>query len=190
MGVSRIAYVALLAAVGAGRILELWISRRNQQRLVAKGAAPLSEPNYPWMVGVHTVVLISAGLEVLLLNRPFIPALAISMSILFILANALRWWVIRILGDHWNVHLVDSTRLGVVTTGPYRWVRHPNYLGVFVELVSLCLIHTAWMTSIFAGVGYGLVLRSRLILEDRALMADPTYRAAMGNKPKFLPKVM
>lgn len=187
---SRIAYIVLLGAVGAGRFLELWISRRNQRRLIAKGAVSLQEPNYPWMVAVHTAVLIAAGLEVILLKRPFIPALAIPMSILFLLANALRWWVIRILGDHWNVQLVDSTRLGVVTGGPYRWVRHPNYLGVFVELVTLALIHTAWVTSLFAAVGYGLVLRSRLVIEDRALMTDPAYRAAMGDKPRFIPKLM
>jgi methyltransferase len=190
VGVSRIAYVVLLAAVGAGRVLELWISRRHQKLLVARGATALHEPNYPWMVFVHTTVLVAAGLEVILLQRRLIPALAISMSILFLLANALRWWVIRILGDHWNVQVVDSTRLGVVTNGPFRWVRHPNYVGVFVELVSLCLIHTAWMTAIFAGAGYTLVLRSRLRIEDTALMADPAYRAAMGDKPRFLPKLL
>jgi methyltransferase len=188
--VSRIAYLVLLAAVGAGRVVELWISRRNQQRLLAKGATRLREPNYPWMVAVHTAVLIAAGLEVLLLNRPLIPALAIPMSILFVLANALRWWVIRILRDHWNVQLMDSARLGVVTSGPYRFVRHPNYVGVFVELVSLALIHTAWMTAVFSAAGYGLVLRSRLVIEDRALLADPAYRAAMGDKPRFLPRLL
>lgn len=190
MGISRIAYIVLLALVGAGRILELWISRRHQKLLFARGARILREPNYPWMVFVHTAVLVAAGLEVILLQRPLIPALAISMSILFVLANALRWWVIRILGDHWNVQLVDSTRLGVVTGGPFRWVRHPNYVGVFVELVSLCLIHTAWMTAILTGVGYAMVLRSRLEIEDRALMADPEYRATMGDKPRFLPRLL
>jgi methyltransferase len=186
--VSRIAYVALLVVVGFGRFIELGISRRNQKRMIAEGAARVSEPNFQWMVLVHTVVLIGAGAEVIFLRRPFIPALAISMGILFLLSNALRWWVIRTLRSHWNVQVMNSASLGVVSTGPYHWVRHPNYVAVFVELISLPLIYTAWISAVVAAVGNGWVLHSRLAVEDRMLLSDAGYRAAMGNKPRFLPK--
>ena len=190
MGISVIAYLALLAAVGLGRLVELWISKRNQKALIEQGASRVSERHYSWMVALHASVLVAASLEVIFLHRPFVPALAIPMSVLFLLANALRWWVIRLLRIHWNVQVMDSTRVGIVTSGPYRWVRHPNYLGVFVELVSLALIHTAWLTAIYAGVGYAMVLRTRLQAEDRVLLANPAYRAAMGDKPRFLPKFL
>ena len=188
MDVSRIAYVVLLVAVGLGRFVELGISRRNQKNLIARGAARVSEPHFQWMVFIHTIVLIGAGLEVVLLRRPFIPILAIPMAVLFLLANALRWWVIRTLRSHWNVQIVDSAKLGVVSDGPYRWVRHPNYVAVFVELIALPLIYTAWISAVVAAVGNGWVLHSRLAVEDRMLLSDAGYRAAMGSKPRFLPK--
>ncbi len=181
------AYLALLALVGLGRLVELRISRRNQRRLAAKGAARVREPHFRWMVLLHAGVLVAAGAEVLFLHRPLIPLLAISMGLLFLLANALRWWVIAALADHWNVQVVVSTPLGVVTRGPYRWIRHPNYVGVFLELIALPLIHTAWVTALLASVANACVLRARVRVEDAVLLADPAYRAAMGSKPRFIP---
>jgi len=186
--VTRIAYLILLAVVGVGRFAELRLSRRNQKNMIAKGAARVSEPHFQWMVLVHTAVLIGAGMEVIFLRRPLIPALAIPMAILFVLSNALRWWVIRTLRSHWNVQIVNSAKLGVVSSGPYRWVRHPNYVAVFVELISLPLIYTAWISALVAAVGNGWVLHSRLAVEDRMLLSDAGYRASMGSKPRFLPK--
>ena len=95
-------------------------------------------------------------------------------------AMALRWWVIRTLGAHWNVEVMASAPLGIVTKGPFRWVRHPNYAAVFVELVALPLIHTAWLTAILAAAGNTWVLRHRLRIEERVLHADPVYRATMA----------
>jgi methyltransferase len=127
--------------------------------------------------------------EVTALHRPFIRWLAFPALALFALATALRWWVIRTLGIHWNTEVVDSARLGVVSDGPFRWIRHPNYLGVFIEVIALPLIHTAWFTAIFAALGNILVLRNRLSIEERLLDAVPAYRAAMSGKPRFLPKI-
>jgi methyltransferase len=142
------------------------------------------------MVALHAGVLIGAGAEVIFLHRPLIPALAIPMATLFVLSNAMRWWVIRTLRGHWNVQVVDSARLGVVTTGPYRWIRHPNYVAVFAELIALPLIYTAWITAVCAAVCHVWVLHERLAVEDPVLLADPAYRAAMGGKPKFFPRLI
>jgi methyltransferase len=188
--VTRIAYLVLLVAAGAWRLAEVAYSRRNQQRLLARGALRVAEPRFAWMVLLHAVVIIGSGVEVVLLHRPFIPALAIPMFIVFMLANALRWWVIATMRSYWNVQVMDSVRLGVVTKGPYRWIRHPNYLAVFVELISLPLIYCAWITAIFAAIGNAWVLHNRLAVEDRVLLADETYRADMGGKPRFLPRLL
>ncbi len=188
MGVSQAAYFALLFAVGLGRLVEIQLSARNQRRLAAQGAAKVREPHFPWMVLLHAGVLISAALEVLLLRRPLIPALALPMGVLFLLANALRWWVIASLAEHWNVQVMNSTQLGIVARGPYRWIRHPNYVAVFVELIALPLIHTAWLTAVWASAFHLWVLHRRLEVEERILLADPTYRATMATKPRFLPR--
>ena len=112
------AYFALLALVGLGRLFELRISRRNQQKLEKQGVRKIAEPHFRWMVFTHAGVLACAAAEVILLHRPLIPLLAITMAVLFVFANVLRWWVIRTLAGHWNVEVMASSRVGVVTSGP------------------------------------------------------------------------
>jgi len=185
----RFAYLCLLVLVGIGRLAELGISRRNQRQLEKQGVHKIPEPHFRWMVLLHGSVLVCAGAEVLLLHRPLIPALAISMAVLFILSNLLRWWVIRTLAGHWNVEVMESSRVGVVSSGPYRWVRHPNYVAVVIEIFSLPMIHTAWITAIIGTLGDLEILRRRLSVEDGFLLSNPAYRQAMGGKPRFLPRV-
>jgi methyltransferase len=184
-----IAYLALLALVGIGRLVELRISRRNQRQLQSRGVRKVSEPHFRWMVVLHGGIIIAAALEVVFFRRPLIPALAIPMVVLFVLANLLRWWVIRTLAGHWNVEVMASSQVGVVASGPYRWVRHPNYVAVVAELFALPMIHTAWITAI-AGTAANLeILRRRLDVEDRVLLSSPVYRMTMGAKPRFLPRL-
>jgi methyltransferase len=189
MGLSVIAFLVLLLAVALLRILELRISRRHQQEMVARGAAKVEEPRFRWMVVLHTCVLLGAALEVVLLKRPFLPVLAAVMFVIFLAANVVRWWVIRTLGNHWNVQVMDSTSLGVISSGPFRYVRHPNYAAVFSEMVALPLIHTAWITALAGSLAHVVVLSQRLSTEERVLLANPEYRATMGHKPRFIPGV-
>ena len=187
MDVSVYFFLALLLAVGLLRLAEMRISRQHQKEMATRGAAKVDEPKFRWMVLLHTAVLIGAALEVVFLKRPFLPWLAAPMFAIFLAANALRWWVIRSLGAHWNVQVVDSSRLGVVTSGPFRYVRHPNYAAVFSELLALPLIHTAWITAIAGAIAHIGVLAQRLSTEERVLFANPDYRTAMSGKPRFLP---
>ena len=174
---SVVRYTMLLAAVGLGRLIELRLSRRHQRQLAGRGAGKVVEPHFRWMVLLHGGVLLGAALEVRLLRRRFIRALGAPMGILWLLANALRWWVIRTMGQHWNVEVIDSTRLGVVTSGPFRYIRHPNYLAVAVEVFALPLIHTAWLTAAVLGGANLAVLAVRIRAEDRALGAGAAARA-------------
>ena len=187
MGLSVIAYLGLLLVVALLRFVELAISRRHQQHMVARGAAKVEDPRFRWMVLLHTGILVGAAAEVVFLHRPFIPLLAGMCFAIFLAANAVRWWVIRTLGEHWNVQVMNSTGLGVVTTGPFRYVRHPNYAAVFVEMLVLPLIHTAWITAIAGSLAHIVVLSQRLSTEEHVLFSDAQYRAAMTDKPRFLP---
>ncbi len=187
MDMSVMAFLGLLLAVALLRLAELRISRRHQREMLARGAAKIDEPRFRWMVLLHAAVLLGAALEVLLLRRPFLVWLAAPMLALFLAANAVRWWVIRALGQHWNVQVMDSMRLGVVTSGPFRYVRHPNYAAVFVEMLALPLIHTAWISAMAGAMGHIAVLARRLSVEERVLFANADYRAAMSGKPRFLP---
>jgi methyltransferase len=187
MSGAMIFFLVLVGAVGACRLVELRLSRRHQRALAAGGAAPVAEPVYPAMVALHTGILAGAVAETLLLGRPFVVALAIPAVLLVVAANALRFWVIATLGVHWNVRIVASMPLGVVTSGPYRFVRHPNYVAVFVELAALPLVHGAYLTAIVGALLHAAVLHRRVGLEESVLMADASYRRAFERKPRFLP---
>ncbi len=189
MELTAAVYLGLLGAVGTGRALELRRSQRNRSRLLERGARAAPDPAYPWIVVLHAGVLAGAGLEVILLSRPLRPAVAIPAVVLFALAMGLRWWAIHTLAWHWNVHIVASSGLGVVTAGPYRWIRHPNYVAVFLELAVLPLMHGAWWTAALGTAAHAPILRKRIALEEEALLADPAYRAAMGGKPRFFPRL-
>ena len=187
MELSVIAYLALLCVVALLRLYELRVSRRHQQEMVAHGASKVDEPRFRWMVMLHTAVLAGAACEVVFLKRPLIPILAAVCSVIFVGANAVRWWVIRTLGEHWNVQVMNSTGLGVITNGPFHYVRHPNYAAVFVEMLVLPLIHTAWITALVGSAAHVLVLSQRLATEEKVLFSDAHYREAMSAKPRFLP---
>jgi methyltransferase len=106
----------------------------------------------------------------------------------FVASTVLRWWVIRTLGEHWNVRVLNSVNLDVVASGPYRWIRHPNYVAVYTELVFLPLIHSAWLTAILGGLAHLVILFGRIRSEEAVLMTTPQYVEVMGSKPRFLPR--
>ena len=183
------AFLVLLAVVGIGRLLEMRLSRRHQRELAARGARRAPEPGFALMVALHTGVLVASAVEVVALHRPFTLALGVPALGAFVLANALRWWVIATLGPHWNVQVVGSLSLGVVTDGPYRFVRHPNYVAVFVELLALPLVHGAWLTALVGAALHVPILRRRLAVEEAVLATDAEYRETMAAKPRFVPRL-
>ena len=187
MDVSILGFDALLIAAATMRLVELTVSRRNQRRLTEQGARQIRDPHFGWMVITHIGILAGAALEVVFLNRPFFPFLAAIMFSLFLAANAVRWWVIRTLKMQWTVRVMDSARLGVITNGPFCFVRHPNYAAVFVELLALPLVHTAWLTALVGSLMHAWVLARRLAVEEPVLMACPAYRETMALKARFVP---
>jgi methyltransferase len=187
MELSAKAYLGLLLVVALLRIYELQISRRHQREMIAHGASKVVDPVFRPMVLLHTAVLAGAAFEVVFFRRPFYPVLAAVCFVIFLAANVVRWWVIRTLGEHWNVEVMNSTGLGVITTGPFRYVRHPNYAAVFVEMLALPLIHSAWIIAGMGSAAHILVLSRRINTEERVLFSDARYREAMYGKPRFLP---
>lgn len=187
MELSVIAYLGLLLAVGLQRLWELHVTMRHKRSLLAQGASQVPDPHFRWMAMFHTGTLLGAAVEVVVLHRPFYPVLAAICFAIFIGTNVVRWWVIRTLGEHWSVHVMNSTGVGIVTSGPYRYVRHPNYAAVFVEMIALPLIHCAWITAAVSTIAHVVVLSQRLATEERVLFSDTRYREAMSGKPRFVP---
>ena len=180
-------YFALLAAVGLERLFELWLSRRNARRALARGGIECDAGHYPFMKVLHLAFLVSCAAEVVLLRRAFHPALAAVMLVAAALAQALRYWSIWSLGDRWNVRVIVVPGDSVITRGPYRLVRHPNYVAVAIEGVALPMIHTAWLTALVFTLANAALLAVRIGCEERALASHTDYRAALGDRARFLP---
>ena len=168
------AYVVLIAAVALERLAELVISRRNLAWAKSHGGYESGFGHFPFMVVLHTGLLVACLVEAA--QRPFIPVLGWSMFAVVVLAQALRWWCIATLGHRWNTRIVVIPGLPLVGSGPYRWLRHPNYVAVVAEGIALPLVHTSWVTAVVFTVLNAALLRVRISAEnaamDRALTRD------------------
>ena len=171
-------FVVLVALVALERLAELVVSQRNTAWSLARGGREHGAGHYPFMVVLHTGLLAGALVEVLLADRPYVPVLAWTMLTLVVLAQALRWWCITTLGKRWSTRVVVVPGLPLVTGGPYRWLRHPNYVAVVVEGFALPLVHSAWLTALVFTLANAALLRIRIGVEDAALAAAPSERAA------------
>jgi methyltransferase len=181
------AYLALVGAVAALRLAELVHARRNLRRLLARGGVEAAPGHYPAMVVLHAAFLVACPLEVVGLGRPFIPALAAPMALLLGLAMALRYWAISTLGERWATRIVCLPGVPPVESGPYRWLRHPNYLAVAVEIAALPLVHTAWWSALFFTAANAWLLAVRIAAEEKALAGCSGYAAALADRPRLLP---
>jgi methyltransferase len=170
--VTRIAFTALIAAVACERLLELGISRRNAAWAMARGGVESGRGHFPVMALLHTGLLVGAVTEVWLLDRPFLPVLGVGMLALVLGCQGLRYWCITTLGRQWNTRVIVVPGLPRITgVGPYRWLRHPNYVAVVIEGIALPLVHTAWLTAIVFTAANAALLTVRLRVEEAALDA-------------------
>ena len=162
-------YYGFIAAIGAERLVELVVSRRNARWSFAQGGREFGRGHYPVMVGMHTLLLVSCIVEVATTDRPFLPWLGWPMVGVVAASTALRWWCVSTLGKHWNPRLIVIKGAPLVSNGPYRWLHHPNYTAVVVEVAALPLVHSAWMTAIVFSIANALVLTVRIRAENVAL---------------------
>jgi methyltransferase len=91
------------------------------------------------------------------------------MTVLALASQALRWWCIGTLGRHWNTRVIVVPDLPLVRSGPYRFLRHPNYVAVVAEGVALPLVHAAWVTALVFTLANAVLLAVRLRVENAAL---------------------
>lgn len=184
---TRLLFTGLVVLAAVGRLLELRIANRNRRLLLARGGVELGSGHYPWMVALHTAWLFACPLEVWLLDRPFLPWLGIPALALFLGAFALRYWVISTLGERWTTRIVCLPGVPPITGGPYRWLRHPNYLAVVLEIASLPLVHTAWLTALVFSLLDGILLRVRIRAEEEGLSRLSEYGEAFAGRPRLIP---
>ena len=185
--VSEWLFVSVVALLAVQRLAELRLSAKHEKKLLVQGAIEAGAGHMPVMRAMHAAWFAAMLAEVFLLGRPFVPWLAALALVGLIAGQALRYAAIRALGDRWTVNVMVLPGAPPVTGGLYRRIRHPNYLGVILEIASVPLLHTAWLTALVFTVLNALLLRVRIRAEERALREANDYDAALGNRPRLVP---
>jgi methyltransferase len=167
---SQTLFTLLILATGGERIYELVLSNRNASWAFARGGREYGQSHYPFMVVLHTGMLLACIAEVFAAHRPFIPLLGWPMLAIALGCQGLRYWCIQTLGHQWNSRVIVVPGLGRVTGGPYRYLSHPNYVVVIAEGIALPLIHTDWLTAlVFTVLNAVLLFGYRIPVEDKAI---------------------
>jgi methyltransferase len=183
-------YFLFLGLFALRKIVDQIRSKRNIRRLQKqRQVLPSRDRALPWMLIAHIAFFVLTPLEVVLLDRTFIPALGISMIVVFVLATLLRWWATNLLGRQWNSEVVVPGDLQPVTSGPYSVVRHPNYLAVSLELLSAGLMYSAYLSTIVVGALNLYAIVKRIHAEEEVLLQVPAYRSALGDKARLVPRI-
>lgn len=160
---------ALWAAVALERAAELVVSRRNERRLRARGAVEVGRGHYPAMVAFHAALLAACLVEPALRPAPWPWSVVLAAAAAVLLSQGLRWWAVAALGGRWTTRVLVLPGAPLVRSGPYRWVRHPNYLAVVAEVAALPLACGAWRTAVLGTIVNGVILSVRIPVEERAL---------------------
>jgi methyltransferase len=185
--VTRDAYALFIAALALERCFELWLSRRNTAWARQQGAVEYGSGHLPWMKLLHTGLFVGCVAEVWGLDRPFVPWLGWVCLVVALLAQCLRYWTIATLGRRWNVAVLVLPGQPAVSSGPFRFLRHPNYLAVVAEGLAVPLMHSAVITAGVFSVLNALLLAVRIDCEERALARHCGYSERFAQRPRLWP---
>ena len=154
----------LVLAVAVQRIAELFVARRNTARLLAEGGAEIGRGHY-----LPIVILHASWLLVIFVRVPPDAPANYWLIAAFLLLQLARVWVIMSLGRYWTTRVITLPNAPLVKSGPYRWLRHPNYVIVALELAVLPLAFFDWAVAVAFTVGNGVLMVIRIPAENRAL---------------------
>ena len=164
------------------RAAELFLSARNTRRVRALGGVEHGAGHFPLLVLVHVLWPVALVAEVVALGTgpgPLWPA----WLGLWLGAQALRYLTIRALGGRWTVRILVIPGMPLVRRGPYRWMAHPNYVAVAIELIAGSLLFGAWRTA--AGISLvNLVALSIRIQVEEAALAGAGGAGAPSQRPR------
>jgi methyltransferase len=154
----------MLGLVIGQRLGELLIANRNTKRLLARGGREIGAAHYPLFIVLHTAWLAAMAVFVPYDTHPILPLIAV-----YLLLQLARVWVIISLGGYWTTRIITVDDAPVVRRGPYRFMRHPNYLVVALEIAVLPLAFRAWWIAAVFSVLNAALIGYRISVEQRAL---------------------
>lgn len=162
------AVALLVVVVLPWLLLETWRSRRHERALRAVGAIAPADDVYAWMRVVYPGMFVAMTAEGVL-AAPACSTLVTTGICVFLAAKLLKWWAILSLGRFWSFHVLVLPGAPLVTGGPYRFVRHPNYVALMGEIAGVALMMRAPITGTLSAIVFGALLVARIRVEDRML---------------------
>ena len=185
------AYARVLLLFAGQRVIELIYSRRNERLIQRRkpAAAAAGETVFRWIAAVNIALFTLPIVERSLRRRPPSPPVAAIGWLLAIAAVTLRLSVLLALREGWNVRALVPDDLRVIDRGPYRLIRHPNYVALGLEFLGLPLIGGAYVSAVALSSVNAALLGRRIREEEALLMRIPAYRQRMAAKPRFIPRL-
>ncbi|MEK4228204.1 isoprenylcysteine carboxyl methyltransferase family protein [Solibacillus sp. FSL H8-0538] len=169
-------FFVIISLVIAQRLIEVLIAKRNEKRMFAQGAYEVGASHYPYMLALHSSFFVSLFAEVLYFERS-ISLIFPVLFVIFLIVQALRIWCLTSLGQFWNTKIIILPGSNVIKTGPYRFIRHPNYVIVCMEILLLPLMFQAYLTAlVFTCLNFAMLL-VRIPQEEKALREATDYKS-------------
>ncbi len=159
--------VALAAALGM-MLGELILSRSNEQTLRERGAIEPAGDVYRALAWAYPMMFVAMAIEGVA-GAPATRVMAVAGALVFLVAKTFKFWAISTLGPRWTYRVLVPPGAPLVTSGPYAWVRHPNYLAVFGEIAGIAMLVGAPLTGAVSLITFGALVRKRIAVEERAL---------------------
>lgn len=154
-------------------LIEARLAAANERVQFARGGVEPATDVYAVMRVAYPAVFIVMIGEGLWRGAAFVSVVALIPGfVCFVLAKVLKWWAILTLGDAWTFRVVVLPGAPLVATGPYRWMRHPNYVAVVGELAGVALMSGARISGLLGTLVFGALMFRRIVVEERALAAS------------------
>lgn len=168
------------------RLAELMLALRNERYMKKKGALEFGREHYKYIVLLHMFFLVSIAAEVTFFKKTPSPIWPV-LLVLFIGTQLIRVWAIASLGVYWNTKILVLPDSKLVPKGPYKFMRHPNYIVVMMEFWLIPILFQAYITAIVCSLLNILVLSVRIREEERALQELTNYKQSFQNISRFIP---
>jgi methyltransferase len=171
------------------RLTELAIARKNEKWMKSQGALEFGSGHYPAMVLIHSAFILSIIAEVVFFHRELFAYWPVLM-VLFVLTQLMRVWALISLGPYWNTKIIVLPGAKIIKKGPYRLIKHPNYVIVALELIIIPLMFNAYWTAAIFTILNMVILSVRIPAEEKALAQLTQYEKEFSENGRFIPNLL
>ncbi|WP_026906518.1 isoprenylcysteine carboxyl methyltransferase family protein [Paucisalibacillus globulus] len=166
------AWILIIFIIGQ-RLVELVIAKNNEKWMKERGGIEAGGEHYKWFIYLHTLFFLCVIVEVFMKGNTLDVGFNYLYFVVFVAAQLARFWCIYSLGRFWNTKIIVLPRVALIKKGPYKYVKHPNYIIVAVELFIIPMLFGAYFSAILFPILHIILLRIRIPAEEKALASIP-----------------